>query len=63
MQDFEDLKTNGLKVNYYYVCHRKLWFFDRKLTMEKNSEKVLLGEILHKESYKVLPKLYVIMFL
>ncbi|MGC8868937.1 MAG: CRISPR-associated protein Cas4 [Sulfurihydrogenibium sp.] len=52
MQDFEDLKTNGLKVNYYYVCHRKLWLFDRKLTMEKNSEKVLLGEILHKESYK-----------
>ncbi|MBK3333104.1 CRISPR-associated protein Cas4 [Persephonella atlantica] len=50
--DFEGLKISGLKVNYYFICKRKMWLFDRKITMEKNSEKVLLGAILHEISYK-----------
>ena len=47
--NFEEIKVNGTKVSYYYVCHRKLWLFDRKITMEDKSEKVLLGSLLHKE--------------
>jgi len=50
--NLEELKISGLKVNYYFICKRKLWLFDRKITMEKNSEKVLLGALLHEISYK-----------
>lgn len=50
--NFEEPKVNGIKINYYYICPRKLWLFDRKITMEDKSEKVLLGSLLHKESYE-----------
>ena len=49
--DFEVLKTNGIKVNYYFICKRKLWLFDKKLGMEGTSEKVSLGKLLHEYSY------------
>ncbi len=50
--NLEELKISGLKVNYYFICKRKLWLFDRKITMEEKSEKVILGAILHEISYK-----------
>ncbi|GAB6072399.1 CRISPR-associated protein Cas4 [Venenivibrio stagnispumantis] len=50
--NFEELKVNGIKVNYYFICQRKLWLFDRKISMEDKSDKVLLGILLHEESYK-----------
>jgi len=49
--DFEEFKTNGIKVNYYFICKRKLWLFDRGLGMEDTSEKVSLGKLLHEFSY------------
>ncbi|MFN3406447.1 MAG: Dna2/Cas4 domain-containing protein, partial [Caldimicrobium sp.] len=49
--DFEALKTNGIKINYLYVCERKLWLFDRGVQMESSSEKVLLGKLLGEYSY------------
>lgn len=49
---FEDLKISGIKINYYYICTRKLWFFDKKIAMENTSEKILLGSLLHEDSYK-----------
>lgn len=49
--DFETLKTNGIKVNYLYVCERKLWFFDRGIHMEYNSEKVLIAKLFEIYSY------------
>ncbi len=50
--DFEKLKTNGVKVNYLYVCERKLWFFDRGIQLEPDSELVLLGKLLNDSSYE-----------
>jgi len=50
--NFEELKVNGIKINYYFICQRKLWLFDRKISMEDKSDKVLLGILLHEESYK-----------
>ncbi|MFN8673054.1 MAG: CRISPR-associated protein Cas4 [Candidatus Sericytochromatia bacterium] len=50
--NFDDLKVNGIKINYYLICKRKLWFYDKKITMEHNSEKVKLGKLLHENSYK-----------
>lgn len=49
--DFQSLKTNGIKVNYLYVCERKLWLFDRGIAMESGSDKVLMGRLLGEYSY------------
>lgn len=51
MLDFQSLKTTGIKVNYLYVCERKLWLFDRGIQMESSSDKVLMGKILGEYSY------------
>ncbi|ACO04930.1 MAG TPA: CRISPR-associated protein Cas4 [Persephonella sp.] len=50
--NFEELKVNGIKINYYFICPRKLWLFDRKITMEEKSDRVLMGALLHETSYK-----------
>lgn len=49
--DFQTLKTNGIKVNYLYVCERKLWLFDRGIQMESRSDKVLMGKLLNEGAY------------
>ena len=50
--NFDELKVNGIKINYFYICKRKLWLYDRRISMEQNSDKVLLGKILHENSYQ-----------
>lgn len=47
----QDLRITGIKINYLFVCERKLWLFDRGIGMEHTSEKVLLGKILEESSY------------
>jgi len=49
--DFEDYKTQGVKVNYYYICKRKLWLFSKGITMEHLSDRVLSGKVLHETAY------------
>jgi CRISPR-associated exonuclease Cas4 len=49
--DFQSLKTTGIKVNYLYVCERKLWLFDRGIQMESKSDKVMMGKLLGESSY------------
>lgn len=49
--DFQSLKTSGIKINYLYICERKLWLFDRGIQMESQSDKVLIGKILGEYSY------------
>lgn len=53
MEEFEleNYKTQGVKLNYYYVCKRKLWLFDKGITMENTSDRVLQGKIVHEYSY------------
>lgn len=48
---FQNLKTTGVKINYLYVCERKLWLFDRGIAMESGSDKVLMGKLLGEHSY------------
>ncbi len=50
--DFDKLKTTGTKVNYYFICKRKLWLFSKGIGLEGSSEKVSLGKLLHENSYK-----------
>lgn len=49
--DLLALKINGIKVNYLHICERKLWLFDRGITMEDKSDKVLLGSVLEDSVY------------
>jgi CRISPR-associated exonuclease Cas4 len=50
-QEFAQLRTQGIKVNYWVVCPRKLWLFSRGLSMEPLSERVALGRLLHEQAY------------
>ena len=45
------MKITGLMIYYYFVCHRKLWYFVNEINMEQNSELVELGKILDENSY------------
>ena len=49
--DFEEARITGVKVNYYFVCKRKLWLFSKGLAFESSSEKVALGKLLHEIVY------------
>lgn len=49
--DFELLKVQGVKINYYYICKRKLWLYTKGITMENNSDRVMSGKLVHENSY------------
>ena len=51
MQDFNDIRTTGLQVQYYKVCQRKLWLHAHQISFEHESDQVLQGKILHEQSY------------
>ncbi len=38
-------------INYYHVCHRKLWLFTHGLQMEHTSDVVAEGKLIHEVSY------------
>lgn len=43
---------SGMQIYYYFVCHKKLWYFSNELSMESENENVQLGKILDETSYK-----------
>lgn len=51
MIDFTSARITGTKINYYFVCKRKLWLFNRDISMEHTSENVGLGKLIHEQSY------------
>ncbi|WP_456465117.1 CRISPR-associated protein Cas4 [Desulfurobacterium sp.] len=51
LSDLEEARITGEKVNYYFICKRKLWLFDRGIQLEGSSEKVSLGKLLHDTAY------------
>ena len=60
MQILGNIHFTGTQINYYFVCQRKLWFFSKQIEMEKSSGLVLLGKILHNDSYPRQKKEYLI---
>lgn len=38
-------------INYYHICHRKLWLFINGINMEHTSDTVYEGKLLHENSY------------
>lgn len=45
-------QVNGVMLQYYEICHKKLWYFVHSIQMEQNSETVSIGRELHDTSYQ-----------
>nr|BCX01848.1 MAG: CRISPR-associated protein Cas4 [Bacteroidota bacterium] len=55
-EEFELLRTSGIKINYWVICSRKVWFYAKGLWMEPLSERVALGRLLHERVYRGLSR-------
>jgi len=45
------MQITGTHINYYLICHRKLWLFANGIHMEQNSELVDEGRLIHETAY------------
>lgn len=45
------MKITGVMIYYYFICHRKLWYFCNEINMEQNSELVSIGKVLDETTY------------
>lgn len=41
----------GTEVGYYFICPKKLWWFAHGVEMERESDRVVMGRLVHEESY------------
>ncbi|WP_202320544.1 CRISPR-associated protein Cas4 [Archaeoglobus neptunius] len=48
----DEMYIRGVEVNYYFVCKTKLWLFSHNVSLEKESDLVKLGKLVHKEFYR-----------
>ncbi|NLC51451.1 MAG: CRISPR-associated protein Cas4 [Firmicutes bacterium] len=46
------MRVSGIHMHYYAVCKRKMWLFDRGITMEHEHDRVLEGKVLHEYAYR-----------
>jgi CRISPR-associated exonuclease Cas4 len=44
-------EITGMMIYYYFVCHRKLWYFCHEINMEQENENVQIGKILDENTY------------
>ncbi len=49
--DFE-IHFSGTQINYFFVCKRKLWLYSHNMELESDSDLVVLGKLLHENSFK-----------
>jgi CRISPR-associated exonuclease Cas4 len=45
------MQITATHINYYQVCHRKLWLFSNGISMEHTSDTVYEGKLIGEESY------------
>lgn len=45
------MQITATHINYYYICHRKLWLFANGINMEHTSQAVAEGKLLHDTAY------------
>ena len=48
----QNITYTGTQINYYFVCHRKLWLFSKNISFEDENEYVQLGRLIDESSYK-----------
>ena len=47
----KDMNISGTHLNYYQICHRKLWLFSNGIQMEHTSDLVYEGKLIHETTY------------
>jgi CRISPR-associated exonuclease Cas4 len=45
------MNITATHINYYHLCHRKLWLFSNGIQMEHTSGTVYEGKLIHESSY------------
>ena len=45
------MHITGTHINYYFICHRKLWLFANSIQMEHTSDLVYEGQLIHESTY------------
>ena len=45
------MNITGIMIYYYFICHRRLWYFANQINMEQNSELVQIGRIIDETTY------------
>lgn len=45
------MKITGMMIYYYFICHRKLWYFVNEINMEQNSDLVSIGKLLDETTH------------
>lgn len=46
------MRITGVMVQYYFTCKRELWFFSRGLQFDFENEDMLIGRLIHRDSYE-----------
>ena len=46
------MSITGVKINYYFICKTKLWLFSHNIQMERESEAVSMGKLIHESRYQ-----------
>lgn len=47
-----NMTITGTHINYYFICHRKLWLIAHDIHMEHTSDTVYLGKVIDESSYE-----------
>ena len=51
MKRDDRMNVTGIMIYYYFICHRRLWYFANQINMEQNSELVQIGKIIDENTY------------
>ncbi|MCM8787736.1 MAG: CRISPR-associated protein Cas4 [Candidatus Omnitrophica bacterium] len=51
-ENWEQIIFTGVQIQYFFIDPRRLWYFSKGITMEKESDLVEIGKIITQESYK-----------
>jgi CRISPR-associated exonuclease Cas4 len=46
------MNITGTHINYYLICHRKLWLFANSIQMEHTNDAVSEGKLIHETTYQ-----------
>lgn len=52
------MQITGTHINYYLICHRKLWLFANSIQMEHTHDAVTEGKLIHETTYLQRPTRY-----
>ena len=45
------MNPTATHINYYFICHTKLWLFSNGINMEHSSDLVFEGKLVHENTY------------